>query len=539
MASGSSIGLQLCETETSRLTTNSSLIPYSSKRLVCVEHPAVIKNLDRALQSLGGTKEISKTYNQETKRLELHCRPDDPYCKPAYGDRCKTTNLLMKVKRRQKRTKEHGESVEDSYEYCVEILGIVDTTYKFQAMADFQYLPMTRNEDGSYKSLLDKLMLKSFVKKSEFLKRDPPLFLTPLIFSRMDLPSEYDFRPDRGYTLKKTAEQELYLPDNHIGTVVRHRRSIYTMFVSYDDPTPTKPKAGSEEFLMGRFNKNTDLLETVRKLFEDRPVWSKNALRCHINSKLQSRLKYVLPLLAYYMTTGPWRAMWVKLGYDPRTNPSAKKYQLLDFRIRQRGACDPLPIRGKRGVFLHAAPMTITRYRPTVPQIPSLAQKPVVPGEYKDSVYRFEPNVMPPYRQMFYQLCDIHESNIQKLILENDGEETVCTEKDGWCSKDTSYKCRQILSECIEKLVQNSPSVLSDVSTVSGSRHTSSNEQELDDIDLRNLKDKPKQGQGHSRPKRVTDTTPYRSQRLHTGHSRRKRVTDTTPYRSQQTETSN
>ena len=82
-------------------------------------------------------------------------------------------------------------------------------------MVDFQYLPMTRNEDGSYKGLLDKLMLKSFMTKSEFLKRDAPLFITPLIFSRLDLPGEYDFRPDRGFTLKKT-EQELYLPDNQI-----------------------------------------------------------------------------------------------------------------------------------------------------------------------------------------------------------------------------------------------------------------------------------------------------------------------------------
>ncbi len=45
--------------------------------------------------------------------------------------------------------------------------------------------------------------------------------------------------------------------------------------------------------------------------------------------------KIVLPTIAYFFTTGPWRSMWTRLGYDPRKDPSAKKYQLVDFRVRQ------------------------------------------------------------------------------------------------------------------------------------------------------------------------------------------------------------
>jgi len=47
------------------------------------------------------------------------------------------------------------------------------------------------------------------------------------------------------------------------------------------------------------------------------------------------KLKFTLPVVAYYFVTGPWRALWVRLGYDPRTDPDAKKYQLVDFRVRQ------------------------------------------------------------------------------------------------------------------------------------------------------------------------------------------------------------
>ena len=45
--------------------------------------------------------------------------------------------------------------------------------------------------------------------------------------------------------------------------------------------------------------------------------------------------KVVLPTVAYFFTTGPWRSLWVKMGYDPKKDPSAKKYQLVDFRVRQ------------------------------------------------------------------------------------------------------------------------------------------------------------------------------------------------------------
>ena len=46
-------------------------------------------------------------------------------------------------------------------------------------------------------------------------------------------------------------------------------------------------------------------------------------------------MKYALPTIAYYFVTGPWRSLWVKLGYDPRTDTAAKIYQLVDFRVRQ------------------------------------------------------------------------------------------------------------------------------------------------------------------------------------------------------------
>lgn len=72
------------------------------------------------------------------------------------------------------------------------------------------------------------------------------------------------------------------------------------------------------------------------KLFEERPIWSKAAV-AYKTGISEATLKYVLPSVAYYFINGPWRVMWVRYGYDPRKDPSARIYQTFDFRIRDMG----------------------------------------------------------------------------------------------------------------------------------------------------------------------------------------------------------
>ncbi|XP_060119895.1 general transcription factor 3C polypeptide 5-like [Heteronotia binoei] len=102
------------------------------KRLVCVEYPGVVRNEDKMLQTLGGEEGVSRVYADPNRRLELYFRPKDPYCHPVCANRFPTSSMLLKVRRttRRKRT-EAGESEQD-VQFEVEILGIVNTVYKFQ-----------------------------------------------------------------------------------------------------------------------------------------------------------------------------------------------------------------------------------------------------------------------------------------------------------------------------------------------------------------------------------------------------------------------
>ncbi|XP_009954890.1 PREDICTED: general transcription factor 3C polypeptide 5-like, partial [Leptosomus discolor] len=137
-------------------------------------------------------------YADPAKRLELYFRPKDPYCHPVCANRFPTSTMLLKVKRRTKKKKQQldtEEQIQPEVQFEMEILGTVTTVYKFQGMSDFQYLAMHSGPDGKQTSMYDKvLMLKP--EKEEFFNRELPLYIPPPIFSRLDTPIDYFYRPD-------------------------------------------------------------------------------------------------------------------------------------------------------------------------------------------------------------------------------------------------------------------------------------------------------------------------------------------------------
>lgn len=43
-----------------------------------------------------------------------------------------------------------------------------------------------------------------------------------------------------------------------------------------------------------------------------------------------------------------------------------------------------------------------------------------------ETTYSFTPDVLPSQRQVFYQLCDIHDHKLQEIIHSSDGKEGKC-----------------------------------------------------------------------------------------------------------------
>uniref|UniRef100_A0A3B5LRX7 General transcription factor IIIC, polypeptide 5 n=1 Tax=Xiphophorus couchianus TaxID=32473 RepID=A0A3B5LRX7_9TELE len=244
---------------------------------------------------------------------------------------------------------------------------------------------------------------------------------------------------------------------NFIG-LNRARRPHNAIFVSFTDPAVPSECLEAARVNWGRVClKEHDLEseEKVKKMFESRPIWSRNALKANLDLHPE-KLKLLLPVYAYYMVTGPWRSLWVRLGYDPRTTTESKKYQTLDFRIRvssKYGYTPPnIPVKAKRSTLSYSLPTTsvnknikkMNNFKHLVLKRPPLL--------VQDSAYIFRDGLLPPHRQMFYQLCDLDVD--REAISQNDGEERECDERDGWCVVGTTDKLRDIISTMIKKVVR-------------------------------------------------------------------------------------
>ena len=104
------------------------------------------------------------------------------------------------------------------------------------------------------------------------------------------------------------------------------------------------------------------------------------------------------------------------------------RYQMLDCRIGSRREAKNLPIKAKRSVDKYALPNLVKK----ISSHGSLVKEAVMitnddnngekQSQEQDLPYVFTPNKMPTQKQLFYQLCDLHDPEIQRLVSMNDGE---------------------------------------------------------------------------------------------------------------------
>lgn len=123
--------------------TSECTCPNNLEQMVMIEYPGFVKNPDKALTTLGGLGCVEKVVASQKDRLELKFRKSDPYSHPAYGDREPKKCLVMRI-RKLKNSQIEGS---DSESFEINIIGKVQTSYKFDTMAEFQWLPMQRTNE--------------------------------------------------------------------------------------------------------------------------------------------------------------------------------------------------------------------------------------------------------------------------------------------------------------------------------------------------------------------------------------------------------
>uniref|UniRef100_A0A182Q8M7 Transcription factor IIIC subunit 5 HTH domain-containing protein n=1 Tax=Anopheles farauti TaxID=69004 RepID=A0A182Q8M7_9DIPT len=414
--------------------------------LVCVVYPGVVLNPDRMIESLGGMREISTTFAQEKRRLELRFRPDCMYSKPAYGDGRATTGLALKVTVQRRKSQPQHRTVS-----AVQIIGCVRRCYTFESLCDFQQLPAFRNtKSGVVECVHDEIVPKGVNTASPFQKSaNVPFFLPPVCFSRTD-------------SLNTLVLREPKTPRiTPIETTFRRRRQkhgIYHPFTLTGN-IPDTPTLQAQHLLTTKVVSMDDV-EKVRAIFKTRPIWTKNALTNINRLTISSQsLGTILPTIAFYYVNGPWRGTWVRYGYDPRNHFEARAYQMLDFRVR---SVDSL----HECIKIKRLSLSKMNYRLAETTITTKDDE----RQFVSST--FDEDTIPPHRVVFYQYCDIHLKKIQEMLKKVPSPKagTVCDERYGWLPHRFDDQCRNIMMEIvlnnIRRLREENPDVCSGMESV-------------------------------------------------------------------------
>eukprot|EP00794_Sanderia_malayensis_P015747 gene15747-17336_t len=449
-------------------SSSGKLKAFNTTRLLCIEYPGYVRNVDKMLQTLGGLDKISDTYFNTKRRIELHFRPEDPYCHSVCGDLHSARGVLLKVKRRRRKTniatsstsavQDQQQQETQEWNYEQEVVGIVHSTYKFTSLVDYQYLTPKEMQNAF-----------SQVSTSQLMDEKQPLHMVPAIFSRIDMQGSYNYQPEisKRPGTKSNPLHSQNLPDEEdwkreSDSRIRKKRpseALAAIFNSED--VPKEPGAQCKEVFEAmhkRFTWVDDEIVKLNKLFEERPLWSRTALYCHLGSKFtKERMKQLLSYVAFYWLNGPWRALWNRFGYDPRKHPDSKIYQICDFRVRDRSSKRDNPVLPLRSSKLCSLPVQLHRYKKTAVSVDqedggeAKDNEKFIPPE--DLPYTFHANKLPRARQIMYQLCDIYDDDVKQIIALNDGQEKDCTEKDGWFPAGVISKIRACMVKKVEVLI--------------------------------------------------------------------------------------
>ncbi|CAG9765802.1 unnamed protein product [Ceutorhynchus assimilis] len=402
------------------------------KALVRIEYPGLVKNPEKAIESLGGITSIEHAA-VEGKKLGLYFNPKSVYMKGCVADKDQNIGLLIKVKQGK-----------DNQEAQYEILGITDTCFKFNRMCDFQYLPLiakdkneNKESDVEYiysKIVCDKIPTLEWFTKKE-IANDPP-FLISGNFGRFDVPhSRFSLNSIELFNsmVRRGAPQILDFGKKH--TRQKIIASSIRVVLHENSEIPTEPMPGIFEVVKSRFLQYQ--LNAIKKLFEERPIWTKSGIMHKANIN-QDTAKNTLPCIAYYCHGGPWRTCWIKFGYNPVTDFNSRIYQILDFRIRQTEGMQ-VKIKPKKTSFHNLAPGFDLKY-----------------PNNNEVNYIIRPNQVPPARQMFYQYCDIKIPEVQEMLMKLPKLPPTAKydQKNGWLPLSFQEHCREIVNKYIFEAVQ-------------------------------------------------------------------------------------
>ncbi|KAF3932655.1 hypothetical protein ABW19_dt0201448 [Dactylella cylindrospora] len=394
------------------------------RKFVSVEHPADVRNTDKAIRMLGGGRAVAKIFDQnpdnlsEPNGLELRFRPGDALAPPIQGKPARTRAMLLKITvPKGKGPGSNGATGKQQDvpktlkalkgRYRAEFVGWMDHSVRFRDLADYQW--NTRNSSWA-RNVEENLMeldlqaLKKFRMSDKISSDETTEIIRPPTFTHIKYPHVYGFRQNPAIRVETIDGLE---------TLINSGARVQTQTQYGIWSSPTIPAASNLPPPRGRL-----LVACVKKLeelFNLRPIWTRRALMNLIPRETWSQLKWAYPHVAYYWRSGPWRDTYVKFGVDPRSSKEFAKYQVAAFKMHSQGKSTK--------------------------------------GWRHNKSHLFDGETLVPDGRI-WQFCDVTDPLLRELAdIENVEAREVCDQADGWFPNNRHFKIKWVMRRKLSNIL--------------------------------------------------------------------------------------
>ncbi|CAD6587677.1 MAG: tau 95 subunit of transcription factor TFIIIC [Alectoria sarmentosa] len=447
-------------------SSNAPWYRVPKQSIVSVEHPFIIKDIDKGLATLGNPGKVEELVQEDGTTASLYLRQGDRMAKPLKSANVSTNNILLKVtvpkrtglKRRRGAEGPYHEGAEvgvlgeravpmvndarylfrsmsdNSKSYQVEAVGTINQTHRFRGMPDF----VTSTVDMPLMQRFREHVLPFDYEKMKGFKIDMSKgvkpnteIIPPPSWTHLTLPFNYSYRQNP--SVKKVVD--------HLGNVstvnVSAGPRIGNPPVPFDvdivpqAPSPSLPAIETLTPSMQR------LINTVLDLMKDRPIFTRRALyNCIPGNDWdvlgQNSAKHVYQYAGYMFSSGPWRDALVRYGVDPRTDPSFRKYQTMLFMLE----VEPKDIRARSN-----------RTKPDRTKTEQVLRK---------ETHLFDGTTVSKDGKI-WQVCDISEPFLKALLSTTNLRKDCHSERDGWYHNGTWAKVKIIMKAKIAAILDGVP----------------------------------------------------------------------------------
>ncbi|OTA94382.1 hypothetical protein M434DRAFT_30003 [Hypoxylon sp. CO27-5] len=336
------------------------------RKIVAIEHPCVVLNLDKGLATFGQDPDFQKLLSDtaDTTSVPLWFRPDNPTSKPLVSHHAATNNILLKITVPKRTGRKRKRGTDDPFtgdvdtavtseadqissigrhdrpksilrkmqdnidDYQVEAVGNVHDTHRYRGLADFQFA----NTSDSFLTKTAEHLLPMKVSKLREIKFAPGVatgpgqeIIPPPHFTDRVIGFNYNYEQNPNTKIEGDGGKQQLI------NIQGRKKHSYGYFINYDKKiVPQKPRREPAMEIP------ESLMKQLHTLMDERPIWTRRAILNRVTGNFtDSVLRIALQLVGYQFRGGPWRDAFVKYGVDPRPNPSFRIYQTLAFKLER------------------------------------------------------------------------------------------------------------------------------------------------------------------------------------------------------------